>query len=56
MTWVPESFTEKAGAALGIDERAAKKDLERFKEFIEERGRETGGWRGEIHGGSTREV
>jgi hypothetical protein len=56
MTWVPESFTEKAGAALGIDERAAKKDLERFKEFIEERGRETGGWRGEIHGGATREV
>jgi len=56
MTWVPESFTEKTGAALGIDERAAKKDLERFKEFIEERGRETGGWRGEIHGGATREA
>jgi hypothetical protein len=27
-------------------------DLNRFKEFIEERGRETGGWRGEIRGGS----
>jgi hypothetical protein len=26
-------------------------DLERFKTFIEERGRETRGWRGEIHDG-----
>ncbi|HEV8585945.1 MAG TPA: cyclase, partial [Methylomirabilota bacterium] len=26
-----------------------KGDLERFKEFIERRGRETGAWRGEIH-------
>jgi len=26
-------------------------DLERFKEFIESRGGETGAWRGEIHGG-----
>lgn len=49
MTWVPETFAEKAGAALNIDERAAEMDLERFKKFIEERGRETGGWRGEIH-------
>jgi len=23
-------------------------DLERFKEFIEQRGRETGGWRGQV--------
>jgi uncharacterized membrane protein len=49
MTWVPETFTEKAGAALNFDERAAEGDLKRFKEFIENRGRETGGWRGEIH-------
>ncbi|WP_106814994.1 SRPBCC family protein [Microbacterium timonense] len=53
MTWLPETFAEKAGAAIGIDEHAAKKDLDRFKEFIEERGRETGGWRGEIHGSAT---
>jgi hypothetical protein len=26
--------------------------LERFKTFIESRGRETGAWRGEIHHGS----
>lgn len=49
MTWVPESFLEKAGAALDIDERAAEGDLKRFKELMERRGRETGGWRGEIH-------
>jgi uncharacterized membrane protein len=53
MSWLPETFTEKAGAALGIDEHAAKKDLARFKEFIEDRGRETGGWRGEVHGPAT---
>jgi hypothetical protein len=25
-------------------------DLNRFKELMDERGRATGGWRGEIHG------
>jgi hypothetical protein len=25
--------------------------VEDFKKFIEQRGRETGGWRGEVHGG-----
>jgi carbon monoxide dehydrogenase subunit G len=49
MMWLPETFVEKVGAALNLDERQAKMDLERFKSFIEERGRETGGWRGEIH-------
>jgi hypothetical protein len=34
-------------------QRRAKKDLERFKEFIEERGVETGAWRGEVKGGKT---
>jgi uncharacterized protein YndB with AHSA1/START domain len=51
MMWLPETFVEKVGAALNLDERQAKMDLERFKSFIEERGRETGGWRGEIHDG-----
>ena len=44
----PEGFVEKAGDVLGIVERRAEGDLERFKEFIEHRGAETGGWRGEI--------
>jgi hypothetical protein len=30
-----------------------KKDLEQFKEFIEARGRETGGWRGQVPPKST---
>ena len=51
MMWLPETFVEKVGAALDVDERQADADLHRFKSFIEERGRETGGWRGEIHDG-----
>jgi hypothetical protein len=47
----PEGPIESAGDALGFVSRRAKGDLERFKEFIEGQGRETGGWRGEIEGG-----
>jgi uncharacterized membrane protein len=46
--WEPEGFTEKAGAAIGADDRQVKADLKRFKEFIEKRGVETGGWRGQV--------
>ena len=48
LDWQPASLTEKAGAAVGVDDRQVKKDLERFKEFIEARGDETGAWRGEV--------
>lgn len=51
MMWLPETFVERVGAALDLDERQAEMDLKRFREYIEERGRETGGWRGEIHEG-----
>ena len=47
--WDAESLTEKAGALVGADDMQVKKDLGRFKEFIESRGSETGAWRGEIH-------
>lgn len=47
--WETESLTEKAGALVGADDMQVKKDLGRFKEFIESRGNETGAWRGEIH-------
>jgi uncharacterized membrane protein len=50
----PEGFAEKAGGALGIIERRAKGDLERFKEFIESRGVETGAWRGVVDEGQRR--
>ncbi|WP_019135407.1 SRPBCC family protein [Cellulomonas massiliensis] len=47
-SWQPESLVEKAGAVVGADDRQVKADLKRFKEFIESRGVETGGWRGEV--------
>jgi uncharacterized membrane protein len=47
----PRDALEKAGGALGVVQRRVHGDLERFKEFIESRGSETGAWRGEIHGG-----
>jgi len=45
----PEGALESAGDALGIPERQVEGDLERFKEFIESRGSETGAWRGEVN-------
>jgi len=44
----PEGFVEKTGDALGIVSSRVEGDLERFKEFIENRGQETGEWRGTI--------
>jgi uncharacterized membrane protein len=44
----PEGAVEKAGDFLGLVKRRVKGDLERFKEFIEHRGAESGAWRGEI--------
>jgi len=48
----PDGFVEQAGDRLGFVSRRAESDLERFKEFIEARGRETGAWRGEVQGKS----
>jgi uncharacterized membrane protein len=50
----PASFGEKVGDSLGLVEKRVEGDLERFKKFIEARGRETGAWRGEIHGDEVR--
>jgi uncharacterized membrane protein len=50
----PEGFAEKAGSALGIIERRAAGDLKRFKQFIENRGVETGAWRGVVEEGQQR--
>ena len=47
----PEGLVEKAGDALAIVERRVKGDLERFREFIENRAQPTGAWRGQIEGG-----
>jgi uncharacterized membrane protein len=48
MEWQPEDFKEKVGDMLGVVTRRVDGDLHRFKDFIEERGRESGGWRGTI--------
>ena len=44
----PEGFVEQAGDKLGFVRRRAEQDLDRFKAFIEDRGAETGAWRGEV--------
>jgi uncharacterized membrane protein len=44
----PDGLVEKVGDKLGIVERRAKGDLERFRKLIEERQQATGAWRGEI--------
>ncbi len=49
----PQGPVESTGDALGFVQRRVKGDLERFKEFIEERGQATGAWRGEVSGGSS---
>jgi len=56
MEWEPETFTEKAGAALQLDDLAVEQDLRRFKKLVEDQGMATGGWRGEVHGGNARDA
>jgi uncharacterized membrane protein len=48
LDYEPEGVIENVGDALGFVERRVKGDLERFKQFIESRGHETGAWRGEV--------
>ncbi len=48
LDYVPEGVIEKLGDALGAADRRVESDLERFKELVESRGYESGGWRGEV--------
>jgi len=48
MEFEPEGLAEQVGDKAGMVSARTKGDLERFKEFIEDRGTETGAWRGEI--------
>lgn len=48
MDFEPHGMAEKAGAMLGVLDRQVKGDLKRFKGFIEDQGRESGGWRGRL--------
>jgi uncharacterized membrane protein len=49
--WQPTSVAEKVGSAINVDELQVKQDAERFKEFVESQGRETGSWRGDVQAG-----
>jgi uncharacterized membrane protein len=45
MSYHPEGFAESVGDALGFMSRRVEGDLRRFRDFIEERGVETGAFR-----------
>jgi hypothetical protein len=49
--WRPSGVVEKVGSAINVDDLQVKRDAQRFKEFIESRGRETGSWRGDVEAG-----
>jgi len=48
MEYDPEGLVEKAGDAVGVVSQRVVGDLERFKQYIESRGQETGSWRGTV--------
>jgi uncharacterized membrane protein len=48
-----EGFVEAVGSAARLDRRRIQGDLVRFKELIEDRGRESGAWRQDISAGRT---
>jgi len=51
MNYEPEGVTEHLGDMMGVVGRRVEGDLKRFKEFLQERQRESGAWRGSIHRG-----
>jgi hypothetical protein len=53
LSWEPDTAAEKVGAAVGLDSRQVASDLKKFKTYIEERGTETGAWRGRVDDGAT---
>ena len=53
MEYDPEGFVENVSDIVGVTSRRVEGDLQRFKEFVESRGVETGQWRGEVRQGQT---
>ena len=51
ITYQAESILQHVADSLGLMSSHIQGDLDCFKTFIEGRGSETGGWRGEIHSG-----
>jgi uncharacterized protein (TIGR02271 family) len=52
----PEGLLEKTGDALGIPSGRIEGDLKRFRDYVEQRGRETGGWSDEIGEGESSDL
>ncbi len=53
MTYDSDRWTDKVADFLNVVDKKVEGDLERFKNFIEERhGAPTGAWRGRVEGGS----
>ncbi len=50
--WDASGLLEKVGSMINVDDHQVAKDLERFKDFIESQGRESGAWRGDVDAGS----
>ncbi|HET9846384.1 MAG: Cyclase/dehydrase [Nitrospira sp.] len=48
MEYDPQGFIENVGDAVGVVTQRVQGDLERFKQYIENRGQETGAWRGTV--------
>jgi uncharacterized membrane protein len=48
LDWAADGFLEKVGAMFGVDDHVIKKDLEKFKTFIEDPANQNGGWRGDV--------
>lgn len=51
MEYEPQGAVENIGDALGVMSGRVETTVKQFKEFIEQRGAESGGWRGEVRGG-----
>lgn len=52
MSYMADGVRELVGSAAGLDDRRVRGDLQRFKEFMESRGSETGAWRGDVSDGN----
>jgi uncharacterized membrane protein len=51
MEYEPQGMVEKAGDAVGLVSGKLEDAVEKFKELVENRGAESGAWRGEVRGG-----
>jgi uncharacterized membrane protein len=54
LAYDPSGVVETVADAVGVVSARVKGDLERFKQFVESRGHETGAWRGEIERGNVK--